>query len=126
MRWRLLRTFYYFRQMIRVNHKSMELPGANKDDSRFEVSWLELGHQIFHYACCIALKRVTSWRVPSPRRSARATQLLSKKCRNDDELLATVCPIWPVRDLNLEPFAPETNAFRPYQLAGDIDFSAYD
>ena len=39
-------------------------------------------NQIFHYTGCITPKRVTSLRDPSPRHCARATQLLSKKCRN--------------------------------------------
>ena len=36
--------------------------------------------------------------------------ILSKKCRNGGEPLATVCPISLAQDLNLEPPAPETNA----------------
>ena len=32
-----------------------------------------------------------------------------------------MCPIWPVRDLNLRPPAPETNALPLNQLAGNID-----
>ena len=28
-------------------------------------------------------------------------QLFSKKCRSGGEPLATLCPIWPARDLNL-------------------------
>ena len=50
-------------------------------------------NQIFHYTRCNTPKRVTSWRGPSPRHCARATQLHSKKCRNDGEPLATLCPI---------------------------------
>ena len=67
-------------------------------------------NQIFHYTRCNTPERVTSWRGPSPRHCARATQLLSKKCRNGGEPLATLCPILPARDLNLRPPAPETNA----------------
>ena len=37
-------------------------------------------NQVFHYTHCNTPKRVTSWRGPSPRHCARATQLLSKKC----------------------------------------------
>ena len=37
---------------------------------------------IFHYPRWITPKRVTGWRGPSPRHCARATQLLSKKCRS--------------------------------------------
>ena len=47
--------------------------------------------------------------------AAWATQLLSKKCRNGDELLATVCPISLAQDLNFAPPAPETNALPPNQ-----------
>ena len=48
-------------------------------------------YQIFHYTCCNTLNRVTSFRGPSPRHCARATQLLSKKCRSGGEPLATLC-----------------------------------
>ena len=40
----------------------------------------------------------------------QATQLLPKKCRSGGEPLATVCPIWPIQDLNIRPPAPDTNA----------------
>ena len=66
--------------------------------------------KIFHYTRCITLKRVTSLRGPSPRHCARAPQLFSMKCRSGGELLATLCPIRPTRDLNLRPPSPETNA----------------
>ena len=49
--------------------------------------------QIFHYTRCNTPKRVTSLWGPSPRHCARATQLLSKKCRSGSELLAILCPI---------------------------------
>ena len=71
-------------------------------------------NQIFHYTRCITSKRVTSWRDPSPRHCAQATQLCSKKCRSGGEPLATLCPISPARDLNLEPTA--TNALSLDQL----------
>ena len=77
-------------------------------------------NQIFHYTRCFTPKRVTSWRGPSPRHCARATQLLSKKCRSGGEPLATLCLIWPARDLNLRPPAPETNALPLDQLAGKV------
>ena len=48
-------------------------------------------NQIFYYTRWITPKRVTSWRGPSPRHCARATQLLSKKCRSGGEPLATLC-----------------------------------
>ena len=75
-------------------------------------------NQIFHYTRCNTPKRVTSWRGPSPRHCAQATQLLSKKCRSGGEPLATLCPIWPAQDLNLRPPSPETNALPLDQLAG--------
>ena len=77
-------------------------------------------NQIFHYTRCNTPRRVTSWRGPSPCHCARATQLLSKKCRNGGEPLATLCPIWPARDLNLRPPAPETNALPLDQLCNCI------
>ena len=79
-------------------------------------------NQIFHYTRCKTPKRVTSWRGPSPRHCARATQLLSKKCCSGGEPLATLCPIWPARDLNLRPPASETNALPLDQLAGLVTF----
>ena len=48
-------------------------------------------NQIFHYSRCITLKRITSLHQdPSPRHCARATLLLSKKCRISGERLATL------------------------------------
>ena len=52
-----------------------------------------LSNQNFHYTRSDTPKRVTSWRGPSPRHCAGATQLHSKKCRNGGEPLATLCPI---------------------------------
>ena len=77
----------------------------------------KLSNQVFHYTCCNMLKRVMSWRGPSPRHCARATQLLSKKCRSGGKPLATLCPIWSARHLNLRPPAPETTALPCDQLA---------
>ena len=77
-------------------------------------------NQIFHYTRCITPKRVTSLWGSSPRHCARATQLFSKKCRSGGKPLATLCPIWPVRDLNLRPPAPETNALPLDQLMKHI------
>ena len=75
--------------------------------------------KIFHYTRCITPKCVTSLlRGPSPRHCARTTQLLSKKCCNRGEPLATQYSIWPARDLNLIPPAPETNALPLDQQAG--------
>ena len=74
-------------------------------------------NQIFHYTCCITRKRVKFWRGPSPRHCAWATQLNTKKCCSGGEPLATLCPTWPVRDLNLRPSTPETPALPFNQLA---------
>ena len=76
--------------------------------------------QIIHYTRCTTPKCVTSWRDPSPRHCARATQLLSIKCRNGGEPLATLCPIWLIWGLNLRLPAPEMNASWLYQLAGSV------
>ena len=67
-------------------------------------------NQIFHYTRCITPKRVTSLRGPSPRYCARATLLLSKKCRSGGKPLATLCQILLARDLNPRPPGPRTNA----------------
>ena len=50
-----------------------------------------------------------------------ATQF-SKKCWNDGESFATLCPIWTAQDLNLRPPAPKTNALPFDQLAGFANF----
>ena len=55
---------------------------------------------------------------PSPHHCARTAQLLSKKCCSGGKPLATLCPIWPARDLNLRPPATETNPLPLDQLAG--------
>ena len=39
-----------------------------------------------------------------------ATQVLLKKCCSVGEPLATLCPIWPARDLSLRPPTPQTKA----------------
>ena len=44
-------------------------------------------------------------------------QFLSKKCRSDGESLATFV-FWPAQDLNLRPFALETNVFPLNELEG--------
>ena len=48
----------------------------------------------------------------------RATQLPSMKYCSGSKPLATLCSIWPDRDLILIPTAPETNALPFDQLAG--------
>ena len=45
-------------------------------------------------------------------------QLFSKKSRSGGDLLVTLRPIWPARDLNSRLTAPETNALPLDQLAG--------
>ena len=61
------------------------------------------------YIHCITPKRATSLPDPSMRHWARATQHLSTNA-SGDEPLVILSSIWPARDLNLEPSAPETNA----------------
>ena len=62
-------------------------------DAQMKKKLAPKSNQIFHYTRWITPKRETSWRGPSPRHCARATQLLSKKCRSGGEPLATLCPI---------------------------------
>ena len=62
--------------------------------------------QIFHYikySLCYA--KASNEFAESISESLRPnnTQLLSKKCRSGGEPGATLCPIWPARDLNLRP-----------------------
>ena len=47
---------------------------------------------------------------PSPRNCGQVTQLLSKICCSGGKRLAKLSPIWPARDFNHSPSAPETNA----------------
>ena len=47
-------------------------------------------NQIFYYTRCNTPKRVTSLRGPSQRHSARATQLLLKKCSSGGKQLAAL------------------------------------
>ena len=56
---------------------------------RFYTHSLDQDHNQIksYYTRCITLKRVTSWRGPSPRQCARVTQLLSKKCCSGGEPL---------------------------------------
>ena len=82
-----------------------------------KTTWQISANQIFDCTRCSTPKRVTSLRGPSLRHCARATQLLSKKCCSGVEPLATLCPIWPARDLNLWLPAPESNALPLDQLA---------
>ena len=49
--------------------------------------------KFFHYTRCTTSNRVMSLWGPSPRHCFQATQILSKKCRNRGETLATLCPI---------------------------------
>ena len=68
---------------------------------------------------CIPPERVTSLRGPSTRHFVCATaQLVSKKCRSGGEPLATLCPVWQTRGVNLRPPAPVTNAVTLDQMAG--------
>ena len=64
---------------------------------------------IVYYTRCNTLKLVTSRRGPYLHHCAQATQLLSKKCHSGGEPLATLCLIWPARDLKFRPPAPEAN-----------------
>ena len=81
------------------------------------VSFCRILKSIILYSL-ITLKRVTSLRVS-------LTQLFWKKCCSGDEPLATLCPIWPIRDLNLRPAARKTNALPLDQLTGCIEKSKY-
>ena len=66
-----------------------------------------------------------SLRDPSPRHSARATQFYLEKYRSGGEQLATLCPIWPVQDLDLKPPAQEPNSLPLDQLAGHARFYVF-
>ena len=63
-----------------------------------------LSNQFFRSRCNTP-KRVTSWRGPSPRHCAQATQLLLKKCRSGGRPLATLCLI------SCRKFEPQTSLF---------------
>ena len=65
-------------------------------------------------------EELTSLRGPFLRHSARAKQLLLKKCSNSGEPLATLRPIRPAQNLNFRPPAPQTSALPLDQQAGLI------
>ena len=73
-------------------------------------------NQMFHYTRCITPKRVTSkahLHVIAPRQHSffrRNVAVAASRWQ--------YCPIWPARDLNLRPPAPETKALPLDQLAG--------
>jgi len=50
--------------------------------------------QTFYYTRRITPKRVTSWRCPSPRHTAKAIQLPAY-CWSGGEPFAKLCKIWP-------------------------------
>ena len=60
-------------------------------------------NQIGYCTSYITPRRVTGLQRLSPRHCARATHLLLKKRCSGGEPLATLCPIWLARDLNLRP-----------------------
>ena len=72
-------------QVASTKTRKSTRPGTN---ARFAL-WL-IHHckinQIFRNTRCNTPKRATSWRGPSPRYCALATQLRSKKCLNGGEL----------------------------------------
>ena len=78
----------------------------------------DVSSQICHYTCSIAMKRVMSWLGVSQSHCSLATFLSKKSFRRNVAAVATLYPIWPARDLNLRPTAPETNALPLDQLAG--------
>ena len=63
--------------------------------------------KIFHYTRCKTPERVTSWRGPSPRHCARATQLLSKKMSQRWRAVGNT-----VSDLTGPRFEPQTSRSR--------------
>ena len=113
-----LQFFNFFRAPALPHYQYFPQLGSLLLISLFCFSLFIKPNKIFLCICCVTPKRSTSLRDPSPRHCPRATQLHSKKCRNGGEPFATLCPIWPVRDLNLGSPAPETNALPLDQLAG--------
>jgi len=83
--------------------------------------WAEMGDNIprdptirsppivFHYTRRIRPKRVTSLLCQSPRHSTKTTNYFCK-CSSGGELFATLCKIWPFRDLNSRLSAHEARA----------------
>ena len=86
-------------------------------------------NQLFYYTCCIATpKSVTHVTMPnSVSLRLRTTQLLSKCC-SGGELLVTLSPIRPARDLSFRPemeqiriFSTRPVNFKIYFLTGPVD-----
>ena len=81
--------------------------------------WIDIKSSlIFRYSRCITSKNVTSLRCPSTRQCAQATQLLSKKMLQRWRAVGNTVSDLTVRDLNLRPPAPQTNALLLDQLTG--------
>ena len=69
----------------------------------------KISNQIFHYTCCITLKRLTSLLAIFPVMRPDNTALLEEMSQRWRAVgNSTVCSIWPARDLNLISTAPET------------------
>ena len=79
-----------------------------------------VSNQIFNGTRCIMLKRVTSLqghlRIIGPGQHS-----FSRRNVAAEASLATLCPIWPARDLNLWPPALEMNELPLDQLPGSND-----
>ena len=97
--------------------------GSNTLHQKIFLHWKQ-SNQIKSFIILAVLRRikcVESLRHTLPHHCALATQLLSKKCHSDGELLATLCPTRPPRDLNLRLPAPEANALPFVQLARIVE-----
>ena len=94
---------FVFHPNLPSEKHSLKLENVSKPDSTFKNKicnkWV-IDLNLLLYSLYYA-KAVTSLRGPSPCHCARASLLLLKKRCSDDELLATLCPIWPTRDSNL-------------------------
>ena len=106
------RPFFFFWRSHQFSDQAAAFPSSILDFTKPEIRHIWAGPGPLLVPGATAPKRVASLRGPSPRHCARATQLLSKKFRSGGEPLAKLCLIWPARDLNLRPPAPEANALR--------------
>ena len=102
---------FQFNNIVHVffSHGKLGSAGKYYQDNKYKKYYRNVIDHIFHYTRWITLKRWTSWRDLSPRHCTQATQHFAKKYGNGGELLATLCLVWPARDLNFGSPAPETN-----------------
>ena len=97
-----------------------QFTNACRQTTWYWTAWTSNQNQIIHNACCTTPKRVTSLRAQFRITAPTQHRFFRRNVTAIAEPLplATLCSIWPPRDLNLVPSASETNTLPLDQLAG--------